>query len=99
MVTLQKQQAQDAEEKRQKDARLLFFKQNQDAVRAQMAKNQEVKAAQKLVVIEEGAATRAKLEDRKYKMERIKENKIDELKQSNIPDFLMNDLVKQQIKL
>lgn len=99
MVTLQKQHAQDAEEKRQKEARLLFFKQNQEGVRAQMSKNQEIKAAQKLVVIEEGAAMRAKLEDRKFKMEKIKDSKIDELKQSNIPDFLMNDLVKQQIKL
>ena len=78
---------------------MLFFRQNQEGVRAQMAKNQDAKKAEKLVVIEEGAATRQKLEDRKYKMERIKEKKIDELKQSHIPDFLMNDLVKQQIML
>lgn len=96
---VQKQQELEAEEKRQKEARLLFFRQNQEGVRAQMSKNQDTKKTEKLVVVEEGAATRQKLEDRKYKMERIKENKIDELKQSHIPDFLMNDLVKQQIML
>jgi len=40
---LEKQRAAELEEKRQKETRLLLFKQNQDGVRQQMSNIQELK--------------------------------------------------------
>lgn len=49
------------------------------------------------MTIEDGAQTRQQLEERRQKMERIKENKLDSLKQANIPDYLMHDLKKRKV--
>lgn len=49
------------------------------------------------MTIEEGAQTRKQLEERRRKMEHIKETKLDSLKQANIPDYLTNDLRKRKV--
>lgn len=74
---LEKQRAAELEEKRQKETRLLLFKQNQEGVRKQMSSIQEAKKQEKLVVIEDGLQTRQKLEVRRMKMENIKADKLD----------------------
>lgn len=50
-------------------------------------------------MIEDGLQTRQKLEVRRMKMENIKADKLEQLKQANIPSYLMHDLVKQKIAI
>jgi len=62
-----------------------------------MEQKQELKKHQKLEVIEDGLQTRKMIETRKLKMEQIKTDKLDMLKQSNIAEDLAHDLVRQKI--
>lgn len=62
-----------------------------------MEQKQELKKNQKLEVIEDGLQTRKMIETRKLKMEQIKTDKLDMLKQSNIAEDLAHDLVRQKI--
>lgn len=62
-----------------------------------MEQKQELKKNQKLEVIEDGLQTRKMIETRKLKMEQIKTDKLEMLKQSNIAEDLAHDLVRQKI--
>lgn len=62
-----------------------------------MDQKQELKKNEKLEVIEDGMQTRKMIETRKLKMEQIKADKLDMLKQSNISETLAQDLIRQKI--
>ena len=97
MSQIHKQKMFEAAEKKVEEEKAVARKVNEKAVRAQISDKEELKKQERIDYLEEGKKVRQRIEDERLKVEGIKGEKLQGIKDLGIAEKYMADLSKKKI--
>lgn len=97
MRIISKQKEIEEQEKRIEEEKKDVLKKHASQLRSQINTNEEKSKQERLDYLEEGRKVRQKIEEERRKIEAIKQKKLQELHQLEIPDKYKAELAKKKI--
>lgn len=97
MRIIQKQKEVEEQERRIEEEKKEILKKHSTQLRSQIQINDEKGKQERLDYLEEGRKVRQKIEEEKRKIEAIKQKKLNELNNLEIPDKYKAELAKKKI--
>ena len=92
LAVIEKQKAEEENEKRMAEERLTALRTHQTTLVAQIGKNADVRKQERLDYLEEGKKTRDKIENDRKKIMQIKEQKLGQIKGHGIAEKYQAEL-------
>lgn len=97
MRIIQKQKEIEEQERRIEEEKKNVLLQHSSQLRTQIVNNDEKSKQERLDYLEEGRKVRQKIEEERRKIEAIKQKKITQMDQLNIPDKYKAELAKKKV--
>ena len=97
MRIIQKQKEIEEQERRIEEEKKEVLKKHASQLRSQINANEDKSKQERLDYLEEGRKVRSKIEEEKRKIEAIKNKKLDQLHNLDIPDKYKAELAKKKI--
>ena len=97
MRIIQKQKEIEEQERRIEEEKKEVLKKHASQLRSQINANEDKSKQERLDYLEEGRKVRSKIEEEKRKIEAIKNKKLDQLNNLDIPDKYKAELAKKKI--
>ena len=97
MRIIQKQKEVEEQERRIEEEKKEVLKKHASQLRSQIQTNEDKSKQDRLDYLEEGRKVRQKIEEERRKIEAIKQKKLDQLNNLEIPDKYKAELAKKRI--